>query len=97
MKYYLFVPIVALLVFTWAATGHADECIGQFSAEQHQVYSSLSAANQNILDTQIKDKKGQPASCDFRKGLLDILANYPPEKRDADFKQLLDKMLIHHD
>jgi len=60
-----------------------------------QVYASLSATNQHILSTQIKDKNGQPASCDFQGGLLDILANYTPNKRDADFKQLLDKMLIH--
>ena len=78
-----------------SGAGRAGDCSQQFSAEQHQVYASLSAANQHILSTQIKDKSGQPASCDFQRGLLDILANYTPDKRDADFKQLLDKMLIH--
>jgi hypothetical protein len=95
MRIYVIVPIGALIVVTMARAGIAEDCGRQFSAEQHQVYASLSAANQHILSTQIKDKNGQPASCDFQRGLLDILANYTPDKRDADFKQLLDKMLIH--
>jgi hypothetical protein len=95
MRFYAIVPIGALIVLTMVRAGSAEDCGRQFSAEQHQVYASLSAANQHILSTQIKDKNGQPASCDFQRGLLDILANYTPDKRDADFKQLLDKMLIH--
>ena len=95
MKIYAMAPMGALIVITIAGVGRAEDCSQQFSAEQHQVYASLSAANQHILSTQIKDKSGQPASCDFQRGLLDILANYTPDKRDADFKQLLDKMLIH--
>ncbi len=95
MKIYAILPIAALIVALCAAAASAEDCMGQFSAGQHQVYASLSAANQHILDTEIKNKSGEPASCDFRRGVLDILANYPPEKRDADFKQLVDKMLIH--
>ena len=95
MRIYAIVPIAALIAAMNATAGSADDCTGQFSAEQRQVYSSLSPANQRILNTQIKNKKGEPASCDFQRGLLDILANYTPDKRDADFKQLLDKMLIH--
>jgi hypothetical protein len=94
MKSYAMVAIGALLVFA-AASVRAEDCSGQLSAEQREVYASLSAANQHILNSQIKDKSGQPASCEFQGGLLDILANYTPDKRDADFKQLLDKMLIH--
>jgi hypothetical protein len=96
MKAYAIVPTGALIVITMAGAGRAENCNRQFSLEQRQVYASLSAANQHILDTQIKDKNGQPASCDFQRGLLDILANYTADKRDADFKQLLDKMLIHN-
>jgi len=95
MRMSAIVPIGALIVLTMARAGSGEDCSRQLSAEQHQVYASLSAANQHILSTQIKDKNGQPASCDFQRGLLDILANYTPDKRDADFKQLLDKMLIH--
>ena len=95
MRFYAIVPIGALIVLTMARAGSGEDCSKQFSAEQHQVYASLSAANQHILSTQIRDKNGQPASCDFQRGLLEILANYTPDKRDADFKQLLDKMLIH--
>jgi|SRR6516225_6344677 len=95
MRIYAIVPICALIVLTMAQAGNGEDCSKQFSAAQHQVYASLSAANQHILSTQIKDKNGQPASCDFQRGVLDILANYTPDKRDADFKQLLDKMLIH--
>jgi hypothetical protein len=93
MKIYTIVVVGALIVAMDAAAGRAEDCAAQFSAEQRQVYSSLSAANQHILDTEIKNRTGEPASCDFRRGLLDILANYPPEKRDADFKQLLNGML----
>jgi hypothetical protein len=85
----------ALILAMGAVAGRAEDCSGQFSADSTQVYSSLSAANQQILDTKIKNKAGEPTSCDFKRGLLDILANYPPDKRDADLKQLLDKMLIH--
>jgi hypothetical protein len=95
MRIYPIVPIGAFIVLTMAGAGSGEDCSRQFSAEQRQIYASLSAANQHILSTQIKDKHGQPASCDFQRGLLDILANYTPDKRDADFKQLLDKMLIH--
>lgn len=96
MNIYAMVPMGALIVITMAGAGRAADCSKQFSAEQRQVYTSLSAPNQHILTTQIKDKNGQPASCDFQRGLLDILANYnTSEKRNADFKQLVDKMLIH--
>jgi len=96
MKIYTIVAAGALIVAMGVAAGGAEDCTSQLSPDQRQVYSSLSAANQHILDTEIKNRKtGEPASCDFRRGLLDILANYPPEKRDADFKQLLDGMLVH--
>jgi hypothetical protein len=96
MKIYAIVPTTALVVIAIVGAGRAEDCNGQFSAEQRQVYASLSPANQHILNSQIKDKNGQPASCNFQRGLLDILANYTADKRDADFKQLLDKMLIHN-
>jgi hypothetical protein len=95
MKLYTIVVVGALIVAISAAAGRAADCAGQLSAEQRKVYSSLSTANQHILATEIKNRTGEPASCDFQRGLLDILANYPPEKRDADFKQLLDKQLVH--
>jgi hypothetical protein len=96
MKIHAALPIGAFIAVTIAGAGRAEDCSGQFSPQQRQVYASLSAANRQILNTQIKDKNGRPASCDFQRGLLDILANYTPDKRDADFKQLLDKMLIHN-
>jgi len=89
------VPAALLFIALSAPAGFADDCSGQLSSDQHQVYSSLSATDQHVLDTQIKTRSGQAASCDFRRGLLDILANFPPDKRDAGFQQLLDKMLIH--
>ena len=74
MKIHTIVIAGALIVTMGAAAGGAEDCTGQFSADQRQVYSSLSAANQHILDTEIKNRKtGEPASCDFRRGLLDIL------------------------
>ena len=88
------VPIVAFIVVAIAAGALAEDCSSQFSAEQRKIYESLSTANRQILDTQIKDRNGQPASCDFQRGLLDLLANFTPDKRDAGFKQIVDKMLI---
>ena len=93
MKIHVIVAIGAFSVVAVAGPGRAENCSKQFSAEQHKVYESLSPANQQILSTQ-KDKNGRPASCDFQRGLLELLANYSPEKRNAGFKQIVDKQLI---
>jgi hypothetical protein len=95
MRIYASLSVVALIVAMGSAAGRAEDCAAQYSADQKAVYSSLSAANQHILDTEIKNRTGEPVSCDFRRGILDILANYSPEKRDAGFKLLLDKQLNH--
>jgi hypothetical protein len=95
MKIYVTPFLGILIIFTIATTGTAVECDSQFSPQQRQVYASLSPANQHILTTAIQTKNGEPASCDFQRGLLDILANYTPDKRDAGFKQLLDHLLIY--
>ncbi len=95
MRIYVTAALGILIIFAIAPSGGAMDCTSQFSADQRQVYASLSPSNRHILSTQIKDKKGEPASCNFQRGLLDILANYSPDKRDADFKQLLDHLLIH--
>jgi hypothetical protein len=47
-----------------------------------------------MLMGEIKTRDGGSADCDFRGGLLDIVANFPPDKRDAALQQLVDKMLV---
>jgi hypothetical protein len=95
MKIYVIVLPAALSVAATYSSGRAADCVSQFSAEEHQVYSSLSTDNQHILSTEIKTKNGETASCDFQRGLLDILSNTQPAQRNANFKQLVDKMLNH--
>ena len=72
----------------------ADDCLAKLSSQQHEVYSSLSPAKQHMLMGEIKTRDGGSADCDFRGGLLDIVANFPPDKRDAALQQLVDKMLV---
>jgi hypothetical protein len=47
-----------------------------------------------MLMGEIKTRDGGSADCAFRGGLLDIVVNFPPEKRDAALQQLVDKMLV---
>jgi hypothetical protein len=47
-----------------------------------------------MLMGEIKTRDGGSADCAFRGGMLDIVANFPPDKRDAALQQLVDKMLV---
>jgi hypothetical protein len=93
MRYVLFGAIVLSILVPLA--GIADDCVAHLTDQQRQIYSGLSPTSQQVMTTQIKTREGKPASCEFRGGILDMLNNFPPEKRDAAFKQLVDKMLIH--
>ena len=72
----------------------AEDCLAKLSSQQHAVYSSLSPAKQQMLMGEIKTRDGGSADCAFRGGMLDIVANFPPDKRDAALQQLVDKMLV---
>jgi hypothetical protein len=85
----------AVLILLMTGASLADDCVAHLSDQQRQIYSGLSKASQQVMTEQIKTREGKPASCEFRAGILDMLNNFPPEKRDAAFKQLVDKMLIH--
>ncbi|HXZ89074.1 MAG TPA: hypothetical protein VEF07_10910, partial [Candidatus Binataceae bacterium] len=66
----------------------------KLTSQQQNIYSHLSAENQKVLTSELKTRDGKPASCEFRGGLMDMLANFPPEKRDDAFKMLVNRMLI---
>jgi hypothetical protein len=72
----------------------AEDCVAKLSSQQHEVYSTLSPAKQQMLMGEIKTRDGGSADCAFRGGMLDIVANFPPDKRDAALQQLVDKMLV---
>lgn len=93
MKYRSIAAGTALLMAGLSATPvMARDCTAQFNPRQRDIYSSLSPANQKRLSSQT-NKDGSPASCEFQQGILDMLANYSPDKRNAGFKYLADKML----
>jgi hypothetical protein len=94
MRYYLLGAVFALAFSAGASTGFADDCLPKLTSQQRDIYTHLSAENQTVLTSQLKTRNGKPASCEFRGGLMDMLANFPPEKRNSAFKMLVDKMLI---
>ena len=94
MRCLLTITLIALIFVFVPSLGFADDCFAQLTAQQKGIYSKLSPESQKILTSEIKTRQGAPASCEFRAGMLDMLANFPPEKRDAAFMQLVNKMLI---
>jgi hypothetical protein len=94
MRYLLLTALIVLVFSFVPSRGFADDCVAKLNAQQQEIYSKLSAENQKIMSSEIKTRQGAPASCEFRGGVLDMLVNFPPEKRDAAFMQLVNKMLI---
>jgi len=94
MRYHLFCAIPVLAIAITASVGHAEDCTAKLTSQQQDIYSHLSAENQKILTGELKTRDGKPASCEFRGGLMDMLANFPPEKRDEGFMMLVNRMLI---
>lgn len=94
MKYLSIVAVVLSVVA--ASSVFAEDCSAKFSPEQQKIYSTLSADSKQTLATGLKMRDGSAPTCEFRAGLMDMMANFPPEKRDAALKQLVEKMLIKH-
>lgn len=94
MRYRLLCAISAMAFAISPSLGMADDCLAKLTSQQREIYSHLSADNQKILTSELKTRDGKPASCEFRGGLMDMLANFPPEKRDEGFMMLVNKMLI---
>lgn len=93
MTYRLIAAGMALLTAGLVAPpAMARDCAAQLSPNQREIYSSLSPDNQKRLAAQ-KNKDGSPASCEFQEGILAMLANYTPDKRNAGFDYIADKML----
>jgi hypothetical protein len=94
MKRYISGAIFALAFAVTPSIGFADDCLPKLTTQQRDIYTHLSADNQRILTSELKTRDGKPASCEFRGGLMDMLANFQPEKRDSAFLMLVDRMLI---
>jgi len=94
MKYRSIAAGMALLIAgSFSPAAMAGDCTAQFSPQEREIYSSLSPDNQKMLSSQ-KNKDGSPASCEFQQGILAMLANYTPDKRNAGFTQIAGKMLV---
>lgn len=90
--------IVGLLSFAVGATSiaRADDCAAKLTPEERVTFASLTPEDQQTL-TNFKMRNGSPASCEFRAGLLDMLANDTPEKRSEAFHYLLKNTLVKQD
>ncbi len=94
IRYGLFCAISAMAIAIAPPVGRAEDCTGKLTSQQQEIYSHLSAENKKTLTSGLKMRDGKPASCEFQGGLMDMLANFPPEKRDDAFKMLVEKQLI---
>jgi hypothetical protein len=79
-----------------APIAHADECDTKLNAQERATLASLTPDDQQTL-TKMKMRDGSPATCEFRAGLLDMLANHPPENRSKAFHYLLKNTLAKQD
>jgi hypothetical protein len=84
-----FLAISTLVV----STSHADDCDAKLTSEQRATFASLAPGDQQTL-MKMKMRDGAPATCEFRAGLLDMLANDAPENRAKAFHYLLEHTLI---
>jgi hypothetical protein len=95
MKLLLF-PGFLLLTMVGASIVHADDCDTKLTTQERAIFASLTPEDQQTL-TKMKMRDGSPATCEFRAGLIDMLANHPPEDRAKAFHYLLKNTLIKQD
>jgi hypothetical protein len=95
MKLLLLMGLLSLSM-AGATIAHADECDSKLTAQQRAIYASLPPNDQQTL-AKLKMRDGSPATCEFRAGLLDMLANDAPENRTEAFHYLLKNTLTKQD
>ncbi len=95
MKFPLLAAFLSLSMLM-APIGHADECNTKLTAQQRATLASLTPDDQQTL-AKMKMRNGSPATCEFRAGLLDMLANHPAEDRTKAFHYLLKNTLASQD
>jgi hypothetical protein len=91
--------ILLAFLSLWMAApsiAHADECDTKLNAQERATLASLTPDDQQTL-TKMKMRDGSPATCEFRAGLLDMLANHPPDDRSKAFHYLLKNTLAKQD
>ncbi len=91
MKLLLLAGILSLSL-VGATIARADDCDAKLTADQRATFASLSPDDQATL-TKMKNKDGSPTSCEFRAGILDMLANNAPQDRSKAFHYLLKNTL----
>ena len=79
-----------------ASIAYADECDTKLTAQERATLASLIPDDQQTL-VKMKMRDGSAATCEFRAGLLDMLANHPPEDRTKAFHYLLKNTLAKQD
>ena len=84
------------LAMAAVSTAHADECDTKLTAQERATLASLTPDDQQTL-SKMKMRDGSPATCEFRAGLLDMLANHSPEDRTEAFHYLLKNTLAKQD
>lgn len=95
MKLLLIAGFLSLLM-AGPSIARADECDSKLTAQERAIFASLPTNDQQTLTT-MKMRDGSPATCEFRAGLLDMLANDAPERRSEAFHYLLKNTLTKQD
>jgi hypothetical protein len=95
MKFLLLAGFLSLSM-AGASLAHGDECDTKLTAQERATFASLTPDDQKTL-MNIKMRDGSPATCEFRAGLLDMLANDAPENRAKLFHYLLKNTLVKQD
>jgi hypothetical protein len=87
MKLLLLAGFLSLSI-VGASIARADDCDAKLTADERATFATLTPADQKSLMT-MKNKDGSPATCELRGGVLDMLGNYPPEKRPTALHYLM--------
>jgi hypothetical protein len=92
MKFLVLAGFLSLsMAVGWSA--RADDCEGKLTTQEQAIFASLPPADQQTL-MNFKMRDGSPATCEFRAGLLDMLANDEPAKRSEAFHYLLKNTFV---
>lgn len=92
MKLFLLAGFLSLALIG-ASIARADDCDARLTADQRATFASLTPADQQAL-VKMKNRDGSPATCGFRGGVLDMVGNYPPDKRATALHYLMKNTFV---
>ena len=81
------------LALCGGSIARADDCDAQLTPDQRATFASLAPADQQAL-VKMKNRDGSPATCGFRGGVLDMVGNYPPDKRATALHYLMKNTFV---